>query len=415
MSWKSEAGSRKSASRYHCSVAWTGHRFDEDVVVSIDGEAISSVETGVAADSDMTRLEGVVFPGMANTHSHVFHRLLRGHSRQGTGDFWSWREAMYGVAEKLDPDSLRQVAAATFREMVAAGYTNVTEFHYLHHQPDGRPYDDPNVMADALAEAAAEAGIRLLVLDTCYLSSGFGLPLQGVQRRFSDGSAEAWAERVSRWRPPPGVEVGAAIHSVRAVNPRQMEVVAEWAGDRPLHVHVSEQPAENNDCLNHYGRTPIQVLADAGILGANVTVVHATHATPDDVEILAGSGVRASICPTTERWLADGIGPTGALTAAGIPLTIGSDSQAVVDPWEEMRLLELHQRLSTGQSGTHDTAALLQAGTAAGTLSAGAPADLVAVSTDTPRTAGVIAEGLVFAATNADVSSVVVGGRRAGS
>lgn len=383
------------------------------MVVDVEGDTIAHVSTDVTADEDMTALAGVVFPGMANTHSHVFHRLLRGHVT--TGDFWSWRNAMYGLAEGLDPDSYRRVAAATYREMVAAGYTSVTEFHYLHHRPDGRSYDDPNVMADALADAAREAGIRLTLLDTCYLSAGFGLPLEGVQRRFSDGSAEAWAERVTNWNPPPGVEVGAAIHSVRAVNPRQMAVVEEWAGSRPLHVHVSEQPAENKECLNHYGRTPTQVLADAGVLRPHVTVVHATHVSTADIDLIAESGATVAICPTTERWLADGIGPTGGLAAAGIRLTIGSDSQAVVDPWEEMRLLELHQRLATGRSGTHPPAALLQAGTAGKGLTEGAPADLVRVAHDTPRTAGVDPDGLVFAATNADVAAVIVSGAAAGS
>lgn len=409
MSRRSEVGG-KSPSRYHCSVAWTGRAFENDIVVEVEGDTIGGVEAGVPFEEGMERLGGVVFPGFANTHSHVFHRLLRGHVADG--DFWSWREAMYRVAGSLDPDSYRQVAAATFREMVAAGYTSVTEFHYLHHQPDGRPYDDPNVMADSLAEAAAEAGIRLRLLDTCYLSAGFGLPPEGVQRRFSDGTAEAWAERVSRWRPPPHVEIGAAIHSVRAVSPRQMGVVAEWAHDRAVHVHVSEQQAENSDCLNHYGRTPIQVLADAGVLAPNLTVVHATHVTEGDIALISHSGAAVAVCPSTERWLGDGIGPTAALATVGAALTIGSDSQAVIDPWEEMRLLELHQRLQTGRSGTHPVADLLRAGSGGGRLTAGAPADLVSVAVDSPRTAGVDRTGLVFAATSADVTGVVVGGKR---
>jgi formiminoglutamate deiminase len=289
----------------------------------------------------------VVFPGFVNAHSHVFHRLLRGWVPKRKGDFWSWREAMYEVAAGLDPDSYRKVAVAVYREMLAAGYTTVFEFHYLHHQPDGTPYEEPNVMAAALADAAVETGIRLTILDTCYLSAGFGLPPEGVQRRFSDGSAQAWLERVESWRPPTGVGWGAAIHSVRAVNPRQMESVLDWAGDRPVHIHVSEQPVENRDCLNHYGRTPTRVLADVGALGPNTTAIHATHLGGGDVHLLASSGTTVAVCPTTERWLADGIGPTGELAAAGVPLAIGSDSQAVIDPFEEMRLLELHQRLAS--------------------------------------------------------------------
>ncbi|HEX2153928.1 MAG TPA: formimidoylglutamate deiminase [Acidimicrobiia bacterium] len=410
MSRVSEGGSRKSTTRFHCAVAWTGRGFEKDVVVGVGDGLIVSLEVGVT-DKDPARLPGVVFPGMVNNHSHVFHRLLRGHVSRRRGDFWSWREAMYEVAEGLDPDSYRQIAAATFREMLAAGYTSVTEFHYLHHQPDGRPYDEPNVMGDALADAAAEVGVRLTLLDTCYLSSGFGLPPAGVQRRFSDGTPEAWAERVAGWQPPSHVQFGAAIHSVRAVNPRQMSAVAEWAEQKPLHIHVSEQPAENKEALNHYGRTPVQVLADGGLLGPTTTVVHATHASDDDIALLSESETSVVICPTTERWLADGIGPTGALGAAGIELTIGSDSQAVIDPWEEMRLLELHQRLATGTTEVHGVPSLLQAGSGGRRLGVGEPADLVAVATDTPRTAGVPHEGIVFCATAADVAAVVVGGR----
>lgn len=391
-------------------MAWVGDRFAYDVVVETEEATITTVATDVKVTDDVVRLPGVVFPGMANTHSHVFHRLLRGHASRGRGDFWSWREAMYEVAAGLDPDAYRQVAVATYREMVAAGYTSVTEFHYLHHQPDGTPYADPNEMSAALADAAAEARIRLLLLDTCYLSAGFGLPPEGVQRRFSDRTAEAWAERVTAWRPPPGVAVGGAIHSVRAVNPRQMATVAEWARGRVLHVHLSEQASENRDCLNHYGRTPTQVLADGGVLGPNVSVVHATHANDSDIALLADAGASASICPTTERWLADGIGPTGELARAGVSLSIGSDSQAVIDPWEEMRLLELHQRLAWGVTGTHDVASLLQAGAGANSLTAGVPADLVALATDTHRTAGVQPDGMVFAAGAADVAAVVVEG-----
>lgn len=405
--------------RFHCPTAWTGRRFEGDVVVDVAGGTIVSVEAGTPLGPDMTALGGVVFPGMANTHSHVFHRLLRGLVASSTGDFWSWRDRMYEVAAGLDPDSYRAVAAAAFREMVLAGYTSVAEFHYIHHQPDGRPYADPNVMADALAAAAAETGIRLTVLDTCYLSAGFGRAPEGPQRRFADRSVEAWAERTAAWKPPEGVVAGVAIHSVRAVDPESCRRLAELASGRPLHVHLSEQPAENEASLEHYGATPTQVLAGAGALGPDTTVVHATHLTAADVSLLADSGTVVSVCPTTERWLADGIGPTGRLADAGVPLTIGSDSQAVIDPFEEMRLLELHQRLATLRTGAHPVPDLLETGAGRDTvmgrpvarLAPGSPADLVAVSPTSPRTAGVAPEGLVFAASAADVTQVVVGGR----
>lgn len=401
-------------------MAWTGTRFETDVVVEATDGVITHVGWPEPAGTGIVSLPGVVFPGFSNTHSHVFHRLLRGRVSPADGDFWSWRDAMYAVAADLDPDAYRRIAAATYREMVNAGYTSVAEFHYLHHQPGGRPYSDPNVMGDALVDAASESGIRLTVLDTCYLSSGFGAAPEATQLRFADPSAEAWADRVSSWVTPPEVVVGAAIHSVRAVDPAGCAVVAGWASGRPLHVHVSEQPAENRDCLAAYGATPTQVLAGAGALGPNTTVVHATHLTAADVELLAGSGATVSVCSTTERWLADGIGPTGELARAGIPLTVGSDSQASIDPFEETRLLELHQRLATGRTGAHSPAELLAAGVGrpsvlgrpgAVGVAPGAPADLVAVAIDSPRTAGVAPDGLVFAATSADVAEVVVAGR----
>jgi formiminoglutamate deiminase len=398
--------------RWHCPTAWTGGGFEADVVVEVENDVISAVRSGVPFGAGMRPLTGVVFPGFANTHSHVFHRLLRGHVGSSRGDFWSWRDAMFAVADALDPDSYRAVAAATFKEMVAAGYTSVAEFHYLHHQPGGMPYADQNVMGDALVDAATEAGIRLTVLDTCYLSAGFGEAPVGAQLRFADSSVERWAERVDAWKPAGEVVVGAAIHSVRAVDPRSCAVVASCAEGGPLHIHLSEQPAENEGCVAAYGATPTQVLADAGALGSTTTVVHATHVAAADIALLAESGARASICPTTERWLADGIGPTRALADAGVPLAIGSDSQAVIDPFEEVRLLELHQRLATGQTGSHDVADLIRAGTGSPVLVAGGPSDLVAVDMTTPRTAGVAAEGVLFAATAADVTGVVSTGRR---
>ncbi len=405
--------------RWHARWAWVDGEPAADVSVVIEHGLITAVEVGATPTPEDRRLTGVVYPGMANTHSHVFHRLVRGHVEPGRGDFWSWRDAMYAAAGGLDPDSLRQTSIATFQEMVAAGYTSVAEFHYLHHQPDGRPYDDPNVMADAIADAAIEAGIRLLLLDTCYLSAGFGQSPEGVQARFADADADAWAARVSAWRPPPGVTLGAAIHSVRAVDGASMETVMEWAAGRPVHVHLSEQDAENEQCLAHLGRTPTQVLSDAGVLGPNTTAVHVTHVDQAAVTLVAESGTSVSMCPTTERWLADGIGPSAALMAAGVALGIGSDSQAVIDPFEEMRLLELHQRLLTGTTGSHDPAQLITAGTGPqasmgaphpGGIAVGATGDLVEVDITTPRTAGVIPEGLVFAASSADVTTVVVGG-----
>ena len=265
---------------------------------------------------------------------------------------------MYAVAERLDPDSYLALATATYKEMVASGITSVGEFHYLHHQPDGTPYDDPNAMGHALQQAAQDAGLRIRLLDTCYLSSGFGDPPQGVQRRFSDGTADQWAERVQSLE-----NAGAAIHSVRAVPDDQLRTVVEAASGRPLHVHLSEQTKENDACVAAYGATPAQLLADHGVLGPLTSAVHATHLTDDDIGHLGSTRTYACFCPTTERDLGDGVGPSRALHERGSPLTLGSDSHAVIDLFEEMRAVELDERLATLQRGHWSAAELLTAAT----------------------------------------------------
>jgi len=335
---------------------------------------------------------------------------------------------MYAVAARLDPDSYHRLACATFKEMAAAGITSVGEFHYLHHQPDGTPYDDPNAMGHALVEAVREAGIRIALLDTCYLAAGFGEPPAGVQRRFDDGDAERWAERVGGLDTLDhrgDVVVGAAVHSVRAVPAEQLPTVAGWAERRgaPLHVHLSEQTAENDACIAAYGATPTQLLADHGVLGDRTTVVHATHLTGDDLTHLGTSQTYACFCPTTERDLADGVGPSRALREAGARLTLGSDSHAVIDLFEEMRAVELDERLVTRARGHWSAAELLGAATAtgqrslgfadAGAIAVGHRADLVTIDTASPRTAGTGADQntAVFAATAADVTRVIVDGR----
>jgi formiminoglutamate deiminase len=382
--------------------------------------------TGVHANSapgDAKRLPGIVLPGLANAHSHAFHRALRGRTHDAGGTFWTWRDRMYAVAARLDPDSYLALARATYAEMALAGITSVGEFHYLHHTPGGHRYDDVNAMAEALRQAGSDAGIRLTLLDACYLAGGLDgsghLPLTETQRRFSDDDVEDWAKRVQALAPSPQMAVGAAIHSVRAVPRAALGIVARTAGDLPLHVHLSEQPAENRACLEFYGTTPTALLDAEGVLGPTATVVHATHLTPADVAILGRSRVTACFCPTTERDLADGIGPARALRDAGAALSLGSDQHAVIDLLEEARALEMHERLATYQRGRLAPADLLDALTAhtslgwpdAGRLAVGAVADLVAIRLDTTRTAGSAPSQVVFSASSADVDTVVVAGR----
>jgi len=277
-------------------------------------------------------------------------------------------------------------------------------------------------------QAAREAGLRIALLDTCYLTGGMGVPLDGVQQRFGDGDADRWATRVDALRQVAAedVVVGAAVHSVRAVPAEQMAAVATWAQGSPLHVHVSEQRRENEECLAAYGVTPTRLLHDHGVLGPLTTAVHATHLADEDVGLLADSGTTVCMCPTTERDLADGIGPASRLWAAGSPVTLGSDSHAVLDLFEEARAVELDERLATGVRGHWSAGQLLDAATRvghaslgfgdAGALEAGARADLVAIRLDSVRTAGgsdaEAAERVIFAATASDVTDVVVSGRR---
>ena len=421
-----------AVSRYWAEHAWLGPHADAAgrVLIEIDSGRFTAVTADVdAPPPDAVRLRGLTIPGLANTHSHAFHRALRGRTHKGKGTFWTWRERMYAVAARLTPDTYRDLARATFAEMALAGVTSVGEFHYLHHGADGQPYDDPNEMSAVLVAAAAEAGIRITLLDTCYLTSSVdGSPLEGPQRRFGDGDATAWAARVNAFAPAVDhLRVGAAIHSVRAVPAEQIPDVATWAEQKeaPLHVHLSEQRAENIACLAHYHRTPTELLADAEALGPRTTAVHATHMSDVDRSLLGDSDTGVCMCPTTERDLADGIGPAWALVDGGSPLSLGSDSHAVIDLFEEARAVELDERLRDEQRGHFAAEELLGAATAAGhaalgwadagAIMPGARADLVAVRMDTVRTAGFdpheAAATVVFAATAADVSDVVVSGK----
>jgi len=382
--------------------------------------------TAVSAESlpgDAQVLPGVVLPGFANAHSHAFHRALRGRTHDGGGTFWTWRERMYAVAAQLDPDSYLALATATYAEMALAGITTVGEFHYLHHAPHGASYDDPNAMGVALRQAAAAAGIRLTLLDTCYVTGGLSgdghTQLDTTQQRFGDGDADRWAERVAGLKESAGMRLGAAIHSVRAVPREQLGVVARAATGRPLHVHVSEQPAENEACQGFYGMTPTALLDVEGVLGSWTTAVHATHMTDKDIATLGSTRSTVCFCPTTERDLADGIGPARALRDAGSPLSLGSDQHAVIDLFEETRALEMHERLDSLQRGRFRPGELLSAATRheslgwddAGRLEVGARADLVAVRLNSPRTAGSAPKQILMSATAADVDTVIVDGR----
>ncbi len=381
---------------YRADYAWLGgDTVTAGVLIEVEGERI----TGVSQGDGGVRLAGVTLPGLANAHSHAFQRALRGRTQRGGGSFWTWREDMYALAATMTPDRCFELARGTYAEMLKAGITCVGEFDYLH-------------FSDALIAAANETGIRLTLLDACYLSGGFGVEPNDAQRRFSDGDAARWAERVSEIK---GAKVGAAIHSVRAVPKDQIPTVVEFARSKPLHFHVSEQRAENEACLEAHGCTPVELLAELGALGPDSTAVHATHLTESDERLLHETTI--CMCPTTERDLADGIG------RAGPKLSLGSDSHAVIDLFEEARAVELNLRLATERRGHFSAAALLRGATNhaslgwpdAGRIELGALADLVTVGLDSPRLETAepetMVESIVFAATAADVRSVIVGGK----
>lgn len=377
----------------------------------------------------------VVLPGMVNVHSHAFQRAIRGATqRRAANDptsFWSWRTAMYDAAMRLSPDDLHAITLLAFAEMLRAGITCVGEFHYLHHRPDGVPYDDPNELSWQIVRAAEDVGIRLVLLEVFYARASAGQPPLPEQRRFCDRDVDAYLARVDALRSR-GITVGIAPHSVRAVGRDDLRTLAAYAGahDLPLQMHVSEQPRENEECLAEHGCTPMELIAEIGGLSRprSFTAVHAVHTGERDRELLADQSVCA--CPTTEADLGDGILGAGPLAARGCNLALGSDSNAVIDLVQEARLLEMGERLRTGarlclRTPERDVASVL-VGIAArggaialargelGRLAVGSQFDAAVVGLRHPFFAGIdpqrAVDALLTAGTAQHVEHVVVGG-----
>jgi formimidoylglutamate deiminase len=328
---------------------------------------------------------------------------------------------MYATAEMLDPASIRETSEKCYREMLSAGYTSVYEFHYVHHRPGGEPYEDPNALARAVVEAAQEAGIRLLLLPVAYARGG--IP------RFRDPSADVFLERVEklvRWvEGRPLVEIGLAAHSVRAVPREWLEALGAYARARrlPLHIHADEQPREIEECEKEHGTRPLELLAEAGFLGPETVIVHATHADGHELDLLAEHGSEVCACPTTEGNLGDGFLPAEGLLRRGVRLSIGSDSHVRIDPFEELREIETNARRLRGrrnvlipEGGDSPTPYLLRAGWQREKISPGDPADFVEVDLHHPTVADVepndLPSALVFGAGSAPVSAAWVTGRR---
>ena len=453
------------STQFWCERAWVEGTVADGVLLTCDDTGtLSEVEAGIdSAPAGAEVVPGLTLPGGVNAHSHAFHRMLRGRTHGDGGTFWTWREVMYSVAAKLDPETYEIVARAVFAEMLAGGYTSVGEFHYLHHAQDGTSYgaerprgdaaepaaegapeperprgdavDDPaghraHAMERALARAAASAGIRIRLLDTCYLTGAIDAELSAEQARFGDGTIDGYMDRHAALSASfaeefpvraPGesfVHVGAAIHSIRAVPAANLPRFTELTG--PVHVHLSEQPAENDACHAAYGTTPTQVLARSGVVGPNLSAVHATHLSGDDIAILGQSRVSIVMCPATEADLADGIGPARELADAGATIALGSDQHVVLDAQRETQGLEAGERLRSGQRGRFSPAELINALTESGarsldlpvgSLEVGKACDFITLRTDSMRTIGSLDEQIVLAATSADVRLTVSGGQ----
>ncbi len=329
-----------------------------------DAGKILAVTSADAPAGTVVGLPGkALLPGFVNVHSHAFQRLIRGkaESRAVSGrDFWSWRGTMYHAAAHLDPKQVYDVARMVFLEMALAGTTTVGEFHYLHNAPDGRPFDDPNLLAKQVIAAAQSVGIRIVLLRCAYQRSGFEMPRDPGQTRFFETTPEFLANMDALTRELPGdspeVHSGVAPHSIRAVPLDDVRTIAAWARERrmPLHMHMAEQVAENQACLREYGATPVALLGKAGLLGPDWTAVHAIHIDAEETAMLADAGATICSCPTTERNLGDGILAADEVMKSGISIALGSDSQAQIDPLEDARELDYHLRLTQQQRAILD-------------------------------------------------------------
>jgi formimidoylglutamate deiminase len=408
---------------------WTGTELLRDATVEFTDRIVDVTSRDVKSPVDLVLDSHLLMPGMVNAHSHAFQRGFRGQVQwaDGDDDFWSWRDAMYALANRLDPDGVEAVSRLAFLEMAEAGFTSVGEFHYLHHDPEGRRYADPDELARRVIRAATDVGLRICLLRTMYAAAGIGVPLRADQLRFGDLHPDEPVAAVQRLRMnhDPLVTIGVAPHSVRAAPPGWLPSLASFDG--PIHAHVAEQPGEVAACLAATGRSPVQVFVDAGLVDHRFTAVHLNHPSEGDVSRLARAQATVCACPSTELDLGDGWLPLDARRS--VRLAIGTDSHARIDPFAEIRALELDGR---GQAGRRNVLSprgdrsglakrLLAAGSrggaraldlAIGELFPGRLADLVALDLDRPAADGVPPlEAAAFAATPEWVSHSFVGGR----
>lgn len=424
---------------FHAPLAWLDGRWQAEVLMRVRADGHwTALSAGVPAPADAVRLGGPVLPTLVDAHSHAFQRAFAGLAEQrdsDSDDFWSWRDRMYGVALRVTPAQLKDIAAQLYTELLAGGYTQVCEFHYLHHREDGAPYEDEHAMALALAEAAQEVGIGLTLLPVLYAHAGFAQRgLRETQRRFRTDADWVWrACRRINAAGLPLVRAGVAVHSLRAAHEADVRALQALVGDAdiPIHVHVAEQMQEVNDCLAATGQRPIDLLADYD-LDPRWQLVHATHSTREEIARIAASGAGVVICPGTEGNLGDGLADLPGWLTAGVPLTVGSDSQVTRGWVEELRWLEYGQRLGLQRRNVAarpghqpSTAARLFDACVAGSaraaglpswgLQAGARADFLVLDTTASGLAGLpdaaLLDGLVFASQGPAWREVYVAGQ----
>ena len=411
------------------------------LLVGDDG-LILSIGSDLATDGLTTvKMPGkAILPGLVNGHSHSFQRLIRGvaeHCGPNGDDFWAWRNTMYRAASQLEPDDVFDVARMAFLEMALSGITAVGEFHYVHRRQDGTPYEDPNLLAKRIIDAANSVGLRICLLRVAYARAGYELPPNPGQKRFYE-SCEEYLENMDRLADDlrsgsSTVSMGVAPHSIRAVTLDSLKLISAWAEERqaPIHMHIAEQAAEIAACEREYGLSPIRLLAQHGLLSDRLTLVHAIHTSPDEVAALAKANVTICSCPTTERNLGDGIIDAEKAIEQGILFSFGSDSQATINLLEDARELDYHLRLKRqrrvlldGIDGEDMAARLFRYATMGGAqslrmntgvLEPGRPADFFSVDLQDVSIAGVAPEELlpmiVFSLERTAVRDVVMNGR----
>ena len=428
-------------------LTWTGEAFDPGIRVAIDDAGII-VEASRSQRPVTRRLNGAaLLPGFVNAHSHAFQRGLRGHGEvfpAASGSFWSWREAMYSLVERLDEAEVHRLSLQAFREMKSAGMTSVGEFHYVHHGGDMTP--DPArrwAFDDAVISAARDARIRLCLLQTCYLTGGIDdsgpsacyTDAAGGQRRFDGGTVDAYLESVDRLRAAaasdPFFSVGIVAHSIRAVPIESIARLDAYAREHalPMHLHLEEQRQEVSQVKAMSGVTPMRLLLDHEIVGPHLTSVHCTHSTREDLADYGAAGGQVCLCPLTEANLGDGIADLPAMRAADISISLGSDSNARISMLEEMRWMEYGQRLHSERRGVDRDGAgrvarrLVHAGTeagaqalgfASGSIATGTNADFTVIDLTHPQLADAssenLAEVIVFGAGDGVIQQTSTGG-----